>query len=148
MPLTIQRRRKTSFDSQHDKLFQTLVKSPWENFSKNLSSLWGEMFWKISPWSKFEVIALFVNTWTAEYKYHVLDCEILLFPIQIKLSWKEKTFSRFFLSFTESSPNFEHFGKKENPHSSCISQISERLRLGHAIHYLAPSQNILRQSTC
>ena len=31
-PLTIQRRLKTSFDSQHVKRFQTLVKSSWENF--------------------------------------------------------------------------------------------------------------------
>ena len=30
MPLTIQRRLKTSFDSQHDKLFQKLVKNSWE----------------------------------------------------------------------------------------------------------------------
>ena len=38
------------------------------------------------------------------------------------------------------------FSKKS--HSSCISQISDRLRLGEASHYPAPSQNILRQSIC
>ena len=33
----------------------------------------------------FEIIGLFDNTWTADYKYPVLDCENLLFPIQIQL---------------------------------------------------------------
>ena len=85
-PLTIQWRLKTFFDSQHVKQFQTLVKSSWEHFYHILSSLWGEMTWKISPWLKFKIIALFVNTWTAAYKYPVPDCEKLSFPIQIQLS--------------------------------------------------------------
>ena len=85
-PLTIQRRLKTFFDSQHVKQFQTLVKSSWEHFYQIFSSLWGEMTWEISPWLKFEIIGLFVNTWTADYNYPVPDCENLPFPIQIKLS--------------------------------------------------------------
>ena len=85
-PLTIQRRLKTSFDSQDVKRFQTLVKSSWEHFYHIFSSLWGEMIWKISPWLKFEIIGLFVNTWIADYKYPVPDCENLPFPIQIQLS--------------------------------------------------------------
>ena len=84
-PLTIQRRLKTSFDSEHVKRFQTLVKSSWENFYHIFPSLWGEMIWKISPWLKFEIIGLFVNTWTADYKDPVPDCENLWFPIQIQL---------------------------------------------------------------
>ena len=85
-PLTIQRRLKTSFDSQHGKRFLTLVKSSWDDFYHIFSSLWGEIIWKISPWLKFEIIGLFVNTWTADYKYPVPDCENLPFPIQIQLS--------------------------------------------------------------
>ena len=84
--LTIQRRLKTSFDSQDVKRFQTLVKSSWEHFYHIFSSLWGEMIWKISLWLKFDIIGLFANTWTADYKYHVPDCENLPFPIQIQLS--------------------------------------------------------------
>ena len=56
MPLTIQRRLKTSFDSQHVKRFQTPVKSSWEHFYHIFSSLWGEIIWKLSPWLKFEII--------------------------------------------------------------------------------------------
>ena len=85
-PLTIQRRLKTSFDSQPVKRLQTLVKSSWEHFYQIFSSLWGEMIWKIPLWLKFEIIGLFVNTWTADYKYPVTDCVNLQFPMQVQLS--------------------------------------------------------------
>ena len=85
-PLTIQRRLKTSFYSQHVKRFQTLIKSSWEHFYHTFWSLWGEIIWKISTWLKFHIIGLFANTWTADYKYPVPDCENLPFPIQLQLS--------------------------------------------------------------
>ena len=85
-PLTIQRRLKTSFESQHVKRFQTLVKSSWEHFYHIFWSLWGEIIWKISTWLKFQFIGLFANTWTADYKYPVPDCENLPFLIQIQFS--------------------------------------------------------------
>ena len=85
-PLTIQLRLKTSFDSQHVKRFQTLLKSWWEHFYHIFPSLWGGMIWKTSPWLKFGIIGLFVKTWTADYKYPVLDCEKWPFAIQIELS--------------------------------------------------------------
>ena len=62
-PLTIQRSLKTSFDSQHVKRFQTLVKSSWKHFSHIFSSLWGEIIWKISPWLKFEIIGFLLTHW-------------------------------------------------------------------------------------
>ena len=49
-PLTIQRRLKTSFDSQHVKRYQTLLKSSWEHFHHIFASLWGKIIWQISPW--------------------------------------------------------------------------------------------------
>ena len=74
-PLTIQRRLKTSFDSQHIKRFQIVVKSSWVQFYYILSSLWGEMIWRKFPWLKFEILGLFVNTWAADYKYPLPDYE-------------------------------------------------------------------------
>ena len=68
-PLTIQRRLRTSFHSQHVKRFQTQVKSSWEHFYQIFSLLWGEIIWKISPWLKDGIIGLLFNTWTADYKY-------------------------------------------------------------------------------
>ena len=60
-PFTIERRLKTSFDSQHVKRYQTLVKSSWEYFYHIFSSLWGEIIWKISPWLKFEIIGFLLT---------------------------------------------------------------------------------------
>ena len=45
-------------------------------------------------------------------------------PLQILLSEKRKTFSEFFSAFLKSTLNFEHFQKKDDPHSRCISQIT------------------------
>ena len=84
--LTIQRRLKTFFNSQHVKQLPTLVKSSWEHFYHIFLSLWGKIIWKISPWLKFGIIGLFVSTWTAHYKYPVQVCDNLPLPIQIQLS--------------------------------------------------------------
>ena len=48
-PLTIQRLLKRSFDSQHVKRFQALVKSSREHFYHIFPSLQGEMICEISP---------------------------------------------------------------------------------------------------
>ena len=60
-PLTIQCRLKISFDSQHVKRFQRQVKSSWEHFYHIISSLWGEIIWKMSNWLKFEIIAFLLT---------------------------------------------------------------------------------------
>ena len=65
-PLSIQRRLKTCFDSQHVERFKTLVKSSWAHFYQIFSSLWGEMIRKIFPWLKFEIIGYLVNAWSAD----------------------------------------------------------------------------------
>ena len=60
-PLTILRRLKTSFDTQHVKRFQTQVGSSWEQFYHIFFSLWGEIISKISPWLKFEIIGFLLK---------------------------------------------------------------------------------------
>ena len=47
---------------------------------------------------------------------------------QMHLSQKQDNFSKFFSPFFESALNFEHFQKKEDPHSLCISEISDHER--------------------
>ena len=49
------------------------------------------------------MIGVFVNTWTADYKYSIPQCENLQFPIQMQLSEKPKTFSQLFVAFMEST---------------------------------------------
>ena len=44
-------------------------------------------------------------------------------PIQILLSHKQNTFSKFFAAFLKSTLNFEYFQQKDDPHGRCISQI-------------------------
>ena len=69
-------------------------------------------------------LRLLVQTLTEDEKYSLLYRENLMQPIQILLSQKLKTFSQFFSAFFKSTLNFEHFQKKDDPHSRCISQIT------------------------
>ena len=64
-----------------------------------------------------EILGLYVNTFTANAKYPVQDCENLQLKIQIQLSEKRKIFSESFVPFLESTSNFKHFGKKDDLHS-------------------------------
>ena len=66
------------------------------------------------------MLRLFVNTLTADDKYSLLNRDNLTQPIQILLSQKQKTHSRFWFAFLKSTLNFEHFRKKDDPHSRCI----------------------------
>ena len=45
-------------------------------------------------------------------------------PIHMQLSEKVKTFSGFFPVFSKSMLNFEHFQKKDDPHSLFISEAT------------------------
>ena len=69
------------------------------------------------------ILRLFGNTLTDDRDYSLLYRDNLTQPIQIILSEKQKTFSKFFFAFSKSKLNFEHFKKKDDPHSRCISQI-------------------------
>ena len=87
-PLSWKRRFRTSFDRQHVKGCQTLVKSAWEHFYHIFWSLSGEMICKIFLLLKLEILEVLVNTLTADDKYPVGDSESLLFPIQMQLCRK------------------------------------------------------------
>ena len=72
----------------------------------------------------WKILRLFVDTLTEDDKYCLLNKDNLTEPIQIVLSQKQKTFSQFFSAFLKSTLNFEHFQKKYDPQSRCISQIT------------------------
>ena len=57
--------------------------------------------------------------------YPVLNRENLTIPIHMQLSQKQKPFSQFFAAFLKSRLNFENFEKKYDPHSFCISEITD-----------------------
>ena len=58
---------------------------------------------------------MFVNTLTADDMYSPLNRDNLTQPIRTKLSQKQEAFSEFFLAFSISTLNFEHFSKKDDP---------------------------------
>ena len=54
--------------------------------------------------------------------------ENLLLPIQRQLSEKLKIFSQLSIAFLEGTLNLEHFEKKNEPHSSSISEVTDSER--------------------
>ena len=57
---------------------------------------------------------------SAVHKCSLPNRDNLMQPIHMQLSQKLKTFSEFFLRFSNSRLNFEHFQKKEYAHSLFI----------------------------
>ena len=60
---------------------------------------------------------MFVNTLTADDKYFLLNRYNLTQQFRMELSQKETAFSQLLLAFPKSTLNFEHFQKKDDPHS-------------------------------
>ena len=69
-------------------------------------------------------LRMFVNTMSAVDKCSLINKENLMQPINMQLSQKLKTFSRFFNVFSKSRWNFEHFRKKDDAHSLFISEAT------------------------
>ena len=72
----------------------------------------------------YKFLGLFVNTLTDDNKYSLLYRDNLTQQIQILLSRKPKTFSQLSSEILKPTLNFEHFQKKDDPHSRCCSQIT------------------------
>ena len=71
-----------------------------------------------------KILRLFINTFSAVDKYSLPNREYLTQPLQVQLSQKQKTFPRFFSAFSKSKLKFEHFQKKDDPHSLFISEAT------------------------
>ena len=63
-------------------------------------------------------------------KCSVPDRDNLMQPISMQLSQKLKTFSEFFNVFSKSILNFEYFQKKDDAHSSFISEATACAKRG------------------
>ena len=70
-----------------------------------------------------KILRPFAHTLTPGDKHSFDNREILKQPIQIQLSQALKVFSQFLPAFLKSPFNFEHFEKRDEPHSLCISEI-------------------------
>ena len=118
------------FYGQHVKRSKTLVKCPWKYFYKTCLLLWSKLTWETSLLLIFELLRVFIETLTADHRYSL--CYIWNLQVLHQMQWsnKLKTFPIFFFPFLKSSSNFEHFQKKDDIHSQCISEIIDCQRYG------------------
>ena len=70
-----------------------------------------------------EILGLLANTLTANYEYFRSNTENLPLPFQMEISEKVKRFFPFFIAFSKSALNFQHFRTK----NSFIPQVFPRL---------------------
>ena len=92
-------------------------------------------------------LRLFVNTLTDDEKYSLLYRENLTQPIQILLTEKQIPFSYFSSSILKSTLHFEHFQKKDDPHSRCCSQITVSEKVVYINACKFPFERCLPQQT-
>ena len=69
-------------------------------------------------------LKLLVKRLTDNEKYSLLYRENFTQPVETQVSQKRKLFSQFFSPFLKSILNFEHFQKKDDPHSRCGCQLT------------------------
>ena len=110
-----------SFEKQHGKCAQTLLKLEGQLVCRIYWSLQRKLSYKKFLFVRRKISGLFPNTVSADGKHSLLDRDNLMQRIQMQLSQKQKTFSQFFSWFLKSILNLEHFQKKYDTHSWCIS---------------------------
>ena len=113
------------FDKQHGKEGQTMLKCELHQFYHNYWSLWKQLKLKQFLLVTCNVLRLIVNMLTANNKCFLLNRDNLKQLIQMHLSEKQKTFSKFFSEILKLRLNLEHFPKKKDHHSRCISEITD-----------------------
>ena len=118
-------RFKGNFKKQYGKCARTLVKCQGQLLYHIYRSLLTKLSYKKCLLVICKISSFFINTLSADGKYSVFNRDNLTQPIQMQLSRKEKTFSSFFFAYSRSNWNFEHFLKKNDAHSRCISEITD-----------------------
>ena len=63
------------------------------------------------------ILRLFLNILTVNYKHYLLNTDHLTQPIEIQFAQKQKIFSEFFFAFLKSILNSKHLPEKDDPHS-------------------------------
>ena len=122
---------RTPFGNQLVNGFQTLLKSAQHHYYPVFTRIWDKLSWEKCVLVASEILGLFLNTLTGEYKYSRRNMQKFSQQLQTPLSHKEKTFSEFFIAFLKSKSNLEHFKKKDESHSLSISEIIDSKRGGY-----------------
>ena len=113
------------FDKQHGKRAKPLLKSASRYLYHIHLSLSRQLSWRKSLFLTSKILALLLNTLSANEKYPGLNRDNLTIPIQMQLSQKQKSFTHFFAAFFKSAMNFKYFEKKDDRHRFCISEIAD-----------------------
>ena len=113
------------FNKQHAKEDQILLKSQSHHLCHISCSLSRQLICRESLLVICKNLRVFFNILTADDKYSLPNRDNLRQPIQMQLSQKQKTFFQFGLAFSKGRLNFEHFQLKDDPHSWCISEITD-----------------------
>ena len=96
---------------------QKPLKSGEKYFYPSLSSVSFNFSRKKSFLVTADILGPLVNKLTtANYEYSRSYKDNLQLPVQIQLSAKLAAFSGVFIAIAEPALNFEHFGKKKQPH--------------------------------
>ena len=120
-----------AFDKWHGKWVETLLKSERQQLRHIYWSLWRILQLKRSLWLLCKVWGPFVKPLNPDHKYSLLSRGNLLQDFQMHLSEKPKIFCQFFFfSIWKSRVNFEHFQKKDDPHSWCIFELTDSEKRG------------------
>ena len=123
-------RFRAPVEKQHGKCAQTLFKFQGQLLYHIYWSLGRQLFYKKSPLVICKILNLFPNTLSSDGKYSLLDRDNLTQRIQILLSRKQRDLPQFFSSFLKSRLNLEHFQQRDDPHSLCISEITDSQKHG------------------
>ena len=123
-------RFKGSFGKKHGKRAQTLLKFAWQHLYQIYWMMWMQLTCKKSLLVICKISRLFPNSLSAYGKYSLLNRDILVTPIQMQLSRKQKPFSELFSAFFKSSLNFGHFQTKDNSQSWAVSEIVQSEKQG------------------
>ena len=113
------------FYKWHGKRAETPLKPERKDIYRNYWWLWRKFRLKKSLWVICNILGLFVDLLAADGKYSLLNKKHLLQYFQMQLSKKRKVLSQVFLIFSKFRFNFEHFQKKDDPHSWYIFKLTD-----------------------
>ena len=122
---------RTTFCNQRVNGSETLLKSARHYYYPIIPWIWDKYSSKRSVLDRSEILLLFVNALTAEYKYTCRDTQTLPQQILTSLSLKQKTYSGFFIAFLKSTWNLEYPPKKGESSSWSISKINDSEKSGY-----------------
>ena len=112
-------------DKQHGKRAIILLKSVTQEFHHIYWSLSRQLRWEKILFLTCRILGLLAHTFAVDDKYAFLNWENLTIPIEMQLSWKQKTFSEFFSAFLNSTLKLKYLVQKDEPHRFCISEITD-----------------------